>query len=159
RPHIDPERVPSIERALKTAAVIGGALAVLAMFFGTLRCYFTFFTTVPIGGVWVGTLALVVVLSGVGGFGSALGGTSLGSNGHRQITREEGEFLNWREVKARIDAMPGVVASTPYAVSEVVVAANNTPPNVIIKGIDPATIGQVTELVSDLEDRDAMKRL
>ena len=55
--------------------------------------------------------------------------------------------------------MPGVVASTPYAVSEVVVAANQNGMNVIIKGIDPDTVGKVTELVKDLQDKDAMKRL
>src|SRR5262249_35112927 len=68
-------------------------------------------------------------------------------------------FVDWRAVKARIDAMPGVVASTPYAVSEVVIVGSGTGMNVIIKGIDPATVGKVTDLVSDLEDRDAIKRL
>src|SRR6185436_6078028 len=65
----------------------------------------------------------------------------------------------WREVKAKLDQMPGVVASTPFAVSEVVIAANNTGQNVIIKGIDPKTVGKVTDLVSDLDDREAMNRL
>jgi lipoprotein-releasing system permease protein len=140
--------------------VLAGAVSAgIAMFFGTLRAYFTFFTTVPIGGVWIGTAALVIVLSVMGGFESDLREKILGSNAHLQITREDGDFVDWRGVKARIDAMPGVVASTPYAVSEVVVAANNTGANVIIKGIDPATVGKVTDLVSDLEDRDAMKRL
>ena len=31
----------------------------------------------------------------------------LGSNAHIQITREDGDFTEWREVKARIDEMPG----------------------------------------------------
>ncbi|HEU4728939.1 MAG TPA: ABC transporter permease, partial [Kofleriaceae bacterium] len=98
-------------------------------------------------------------LSVMSGFESDLREKILGSNAHLQITREDGDFLEWRDVKARIDQMPGVVASTPYAVSEVVVAANNTGMNVIIKGIDPKTVGKVTDLVSDLDDRDAMKRL
>jgi lipoprotein-releasing system permease protein len=55
--------------------------------------------------------------------------------------------------------VPGIVASTPYATSEVVIAANNNGMNVIIKGIDPATVGKVTKLVDSLEDKDAMKRL
>ena len=38
------------------------------MFFGVLRAYFTFFTTVPIGGVWIGTSALVMVLAVMSGF-------------------------------------------------------------------------------------------
>ncbi|MBA3538265.1 MAG: ABC transporter permease, partial [Deltaproteobacteria bacterium] len=117
------------------------------------------FTTVPIGGVWIGTAALVLVLSVMSGFESDLREKILGSNAHIQITREEGEFEGWQAIKSQIDKIPGVVASTPFAVSEVVIAANNNGMNVIIKGIDPATVGKVTDLVADLDDPGAMKRL
>ncbi len=157
--HFDLDRMLALEQGLKIAAAIGAGWTGLWMFFGLLRMRFTFFTTVPIGGVWIGTAALVIVLSVMGGFESDLREKILGSNAHIQITREDGDFVDWRAVKARIDAIPGVVASTPYAVSEVVIAANSTGQNVIIKGIDPATVGKVTELVSDLEDPGAMKRL
>ncbi|HEX2688012.1 MAG TPA: FtsX-like permease family protein [Kofleriaceae bacterium] len=156
---LEPEQVIAVKAVVSIAASVGGGLVGLAMFFGCIRAYFTFFTTVPIGGVWIGTAALVMVLAVMSGFESDLREKILGSNAHLQITREDGEFTEWREVKARIDNMPGVVASTPFAVSEVVVAANNTGMNVIIKGIDPKTVGKVTDLVSDLEDREAMKRL
>jgi lipoprotein-releasing system permease protein len=152
-------------RVLGFVKIGGGALAGLALFFGCLRAFFTFFTTVPIGGVWIGTAALVCVLSVMSGFETDLREKILGSNAHIQITREDGEFLDWREVKAKIDRIPGVVASTPYAVSEVVIAANNNGMNVIIKGIDPATVGAVTDLISDLQDMngqpdpEAMQRL
>src|SRR5262249_45456067 len=138
----------------------GFFLAGLATFFGFLRAFFTFFTTVPIGGVWIGTMALVMVLAVMSGFETDLRDKILGSNAHIQITREDGkDFTEWRDVKAKIDKIPGVVASTPYAVSEVVIAANNNGMNVIIKGIDPDTVGAVTDLVSDLDDREAMSRL
>ena len=157
--HLDADQQTSLRQGLRIATGASAGFAGLAMFFAALRARFTFFTTVPIVGVWIGTSALVIVLSVMGGFESDLRQKILGSNAHLQITREDGDFTNWREIKARIDAMPGVVASTPFAVSEVVVAANNTGMNVIIKGIDPKTVGKVTDLVSDLEDRDAMKRL
>jgi lipoprotein-releasing system permease protein len=157
--HLDPAQVEALRPGLAITAIISGAVAVIAMLFGCLRGYFTFFTTVPIGGVWIGTAALVIVLSVMGGFESDLRQKILGSNAHLQITREDGDFVEWRDVKAQIDQMPGVVASTPFAVSEVVVAANNTGMNVIIKGIDPKTVGKVTDLVSDLEDHESMKRL
>lgn len=158
--HLDGMQVDSIKPTIKIVAIFGGVVTGLAMLFGSLRAYFTFFTTVPIGGTWIGTAALVVVLSVMGGFESDLREKILGSNAHIQISREEGDFTEWHEVKARIDKMPGVVASTPYAVSEVVIAANNTGQNVIIKGIDPATVGKVTDLVNDLEgDHEGMKRL
>ena len=143
-----------------TGIKIGGfVLLFFALVIGSLRYIFSFFTTVPLVGVWIGTGALVCVLSVMSGFESDLREKILGSNAHIQVTREEGDFTEWREVKAKIDKIPGVVASTPYATSEVVLAANNNGMNVIIKGIDPKSVGKVTELVKDLEDPDAMKRL
>ncbi|MBA3542068.1 MAG: hypothetical protein H0T79_20800, partial [Deltaproteobacteria bacterium] len=50
-------------QSLGIGALAGWGVAGLAMFFGSLRAFFTFFTTVPIGGVWIGTAALVLVLS------------------------------------------------------------------------------------------------
>ncbi|HEX3478294.1 MAG TPA: ABC transporter permease [Kofleriaceae bacterium] len=157
--HLDLDRMATVAQWLKGVSGFGAGVAGLSVFFGLLRTRFTFFTTVPIGGVWIGTAALVIVLSVMGGFESDLREKILGSNAHIQIAREDGDFVDWRAVKAQIDAMPGVVASTPYAVSEVVIAASGSGMPVIIKGIDPATVGKVTDLVSDLEDRDAMKRL
>lgn len=145
--------------AVFVVLVAGPVLAGLAILFGCLRAFFTFFTTVPIGGVWIGTAALVCVLAVMSGFESDLRDKILGSNAHIQVTREEGEFIEWRDVKSRIDRIPGVVASTPYAVSEVVIAANSNGMNVIIKGIDPKSVGAVTDLVNDLEDKDAMQNL
>src|SRR6185503_8215481 len=90
---------------------------VLLMFVGIvalLRYMFTFFTTVPLVGVWIGTGALVCVLSVMSGFESDLRTKILGSNAHIQVTREDGDFTEWREVKSKIDHTPGVVASTPY---------------------------------------------
>jgi lipoprotein-releasing system permease protein len=139
-----------------------GVVAGLALFFGSLRAIYTFFTTVPLGGVWIGTSALVCVLSVMSGFETDLREKILGSNAHIQITREEGDFTEWREAKAKVDKIPGVVASTPYAVSEVVIAANNNGMPVLIKGIDPATVGKVTDLIADIEGEDkqeVMKRL
>jgi lipoprotein-releasing system permease protein len=120
---------------------------------------FTFFTTVPLVGVWIGTGALVCVLSVMSGFESDLREKFLGANAHIQVTKVDGDFTEWREVMAKIKKVPGIVASTPYATSEVVVAANQNGMSTIIKGIDPDSVGKVTELVKDLRDKDALKRL
>lgn len=157
--HLGEEQRRAVLAAIGIVGIAGGVLLGLATFFGGLRAFFTFFTTVPIGGVWIGTAALVCVLAVMSGFESDLREKILGSNAHIQITREDGEFVDWRAAKAKIDAIPGVVASTPYAVSEVVIAAHNNGMNVIIKGIDPATVGGVTDLISDLEDKQAIERL
>ncbi len=146
-------------QVLNIVMIAAVAIAALATFFGLLRSVFTFFTVIPIVGVWVGTSALVMVLAVMSGFETDLRDKILGSNAHIQVTREAGEFTDWEGVKRKLDAIPGVVASTPYAVSEVVIAANNNGMNVIIKGIDPTTVGQVTNLIANLEDPDAVRRL
>jgi lipoprotein-releasing system permease protein len=157
---LNPEVQVKVVFGLGIAGLVGWGFTGLATFFGAIRAFFTFFTTVPIGGVWIGTSALVCVLSVMSGFESDLREKILGSNAHIQITRDDGsDFTDWREIKARIDHVPGVVASTPYATSEVVIAAHNNGMNVIIKGIDTATVAKVTDLVSDLEDKEAIKRL
>ena len=147
----DPDSTRTILQITNITALAGLGLAGIAAFFGALRSYFTFFTTVPIGGVWIGTAALVCVLSVMSGFETDLRTKILGSNAHIQVTKEDGDFTEWHKVKQQLDAIPGVVASTPFAVSEVVIAANNNGMNVIIKGIDPATVGNVTDLVSNIE--------
>src|SRR4051812_5380260 len=120
------EGVPPIQKITVIALSVGGAvLAGLALFFGCLRAFFTFFTTVPIGGVWIGTAALVCVLAVMSGFENDLRQKILGSNAHIQIARAEGEMTEWREVYDRITKLDGVVAATPYAMSEVVIASNN----------------------------------
>ncbi|MEZ4359312.1 MAG: ABC transporter permease [Kofleriaceae bacterium] len=157
--HLKLEAIVSAAYFVALGGYVGFALAGLALFFGTLRWFFTFFTVVPVGGVWIGTGALVCVLSVMSGFESDLRHKILGSNAHVQITREDGDFVEWRDVKGAVDKIKGVKGSTPFATSEVVIAANNNGMNVIIKGIDVDTIGSVTELVQNLENRDALQKM
>ncbi len=151
---------------LNIAALVCSAVGGYALIFGVLRYFFTFFTTVPLGGVMIGTQALVIVLSVMSGFENDLQSKILGSNAHIQVTKvepDEGDpvpFTEWKDVKKEIDAVPGVVASMPFVTSEAVIAANSNYATVIIKGIDPDAVGKVTNLVKDVEDHDkAMKRL
>lgn len=135
------------------------AVAGLCVYIFAIRIFFTFYSTVSITGVSVGCAALVLVLSIMNGFESDLRQKILGSNAHVQISKEDGEFTEWEEVRARIDRVPGVVASTPFATSEVVVAANSNYYNVVIKGIDVESAVKVTALRKNLEDPEGLTRL
>lgn len=137
-----------------TAAFVGLCLYIFA-----IRIFFTFYSTVSIVGVSVGSAALVAVLSIMNGFESDLRTKILGSNAHVQISKEEGEFTEWEEIRARVDRVPGVVASTPFATSEVVVAANSNYYNVVVKGIDVPSAVRVTELRKNLKEPEALARL
>ena len=149
-----PDFFKGIARIVTGIKIFAYVLLFFTIVIAGLRYVFSFFTTVPLVGVWIGTGALICVLSVMSGFETDLRQKILGSNAHIQITREDGEFTEWRKVKAQIDKVPGVVASSPYAISEVVIAASGNGMNVIIKGIDTETVGKVTDLVNDIQDED-----
>jgi len=129
-------------------AIILGSIGVsLAM----IRYYFSFFTTVSIGGVTVGTMALLMVLSVMSGFENDLREKILGSNAHILITKPDGDFAEYREIGAKVATVKGVEAYSPYLLSEVVIAARQNYANVIIKGIDPMRVGKVTQLADDID--------
>ena len=144
---------------LLQASLICSFIAGLAFYVLLIRIFFTFYSTVSIVGVTIGCAALVIVLSVMNGFESDLRTKILGSNAHIQVTKEEGDFVDWEGVRARIDGVKGVVASTPYATSEVVIAANSNYSNVIVKGIDVQSAVRVTSLRKNLEDPEALERL
>ncbi len=128
-------------------------LAVFVFYVFLVRMLFTFYSTVSIVGLSIGGAALVVVLSVMNGFESDLRAKILGSNAHVQIAKEDGEFTEGEEVRARLSRIPGVVASTAFATSEVVVAANSNYFNVVVKGIDVASAVEVTELEKNIKDQ------
>ncbi|MBZ0238108.1 MAG: ABC transporter permease, partial [Deltaproteobacteria bacterium] len=140
-------------------------VAVFWLYVAAVRAVFTFYSTVSIIGVSIGAAALVLVLSIMNGFESDLRSKILGSNAHIQISKEDGEFTEWRELRERVDKVPGVVASTPFATSEVVIAANSNYFNVVVKGIDVPSAIEVTNLEKALadpegnEDGHALERL
>jgi lipoprotein-releasing system permease protein len=145
--------------ALNYVALGAAIVAALMPYVFLVRMFFTFYTTVSVVGVSVGGAALVTVLSVMNGFEGHLRHKILGSNAHVQIAKEEGEFTEWEDVAERISHVDGVVASTPFATSEVVIAANNNYHNVVIKGIDVASAVGVTDLQRNLVDKDGLDKL
>ena len=139
---------------------IGVALLALSLHLLALRYFFTFFTTVSIGGVMIGSMALVITLSVMSGFETDLRQKILGSNAHVLVSREdENPFTEYRGVMQKVERTRGVVALTPYLSSEVVIAGASNYFNVVIKGIDPRKIARVTNLGDDLEDADSLDRM
>jgi lipoprotein-releasing system permease protein len=152
-----------VERALQGHLYVLGPLALLVPLL-VFRYFFSFFTTVSMTGVFIGSMALVVVLSIMSGFEHDLRDKILGSNAHIRVTRQDGMIEEWQELMVRLRRVPGVVAVTPYATSEVVLATSSSHQPVLIKGIDPETIAEASRLVDDIigtpeEDQAAMRRL
>ena len=141
-------------------AALGGVLLLLSLLLLGIRYMFTFFTTVSIGGVAIGTMALVITLSVMSGFESDLREKILGSNAHILISREDEQpFAEYKDVMKAVARAPGTIGMSPYLETEVVVAGSSNYFNVVVRGIDPRTIAGVTDLRDDLEDRESLERM
>jgi lipoprotein-releasing system permease protein len=109
-------------------------------------------TLISIVGVMVGVCALVVVLSVMSGFEEDLKGKILGTNSHAIVLKYGGDIEDYPRVASEARTVPGVLAATPFIYSEVMLTAEATGSGVIMKGIDPSSVGTVTDLVTSVRE-------
>jgi lipoprotein-releasing system permease protein len=87
------------------------------------------------------------------GFEADLKHKILGHNAHGMVMKYgQNEFTDWRETRERVRGVPGVVGATPFLYNEVMISAGQNLTGSVLKGIDPATIGTVTELPASIEE-------
>jgi lipoprotein-releasing system permease protein len=146
-------RPPVWVEYLRTGGAIAAGLGGLITYLGVLFASFTVFTAISIFGVFLGTAAPIVVLSVMSGFEADLKGKIRGSKADVVITRKDDRaFTEWRAVRETIAAVPGVLASTPYLESELMLNAAGSPAAVIMRGIDPQSAPGVLDLGKTLRE-------
>lgn len=112
-------------------------------------------TLISIGGVAMGVWALTVVLSVMSGFEADLKKKILGHTAHGMVLVSPGdEFGDWREAREKVLKVPGVTGATPFLYNEVMLSTGTNLTGAILKGVDAATIGTVTDLPSSLQEGD-----
>ncbi len=101
-------------------------------------------------GVGLGSFALCMTISVMGGFGNDLKRKILGNNAHVIVDRERGGFNDWRPLLAQIAAIPEVTSATPLVQGEVMVTSQTNLSGVILRGINPTALSQTLNLRRDL---------
>jgi lipoprotein-releasing system permease protein len=110
-------------------------------------------TLISIGGVAIGVWALTVVLSVMSGFEGDLKAKILGTRAHGVVLKYgDNDFTEWRSVRDRVLAVPGVAAATPFLYMEVMLSADRQLAGSVLEGIDPATAGTVLALARNVEE-------
>lgn len=107
-------------------------------------------TALSMGGVAVGVWSLIVVLSVMAGFEVDLRKKILGTNAHTVVLSHTGRIDGWRDVLALVQGTEGVTGATPFLYSETLIRSAGQQTGAVIKGIDPPTVGQVTDVVRNL---------
>jgi lipoprotein-releasing system permease protein len=103
-------------------------------------------TALSVGGVGVGVMALIIVLSVMSGFELDLQKKILGTHAHAVVTKYAGDLPEYPRLMEQIAKVRGVIGQSPFIVNQVMIASEGNVDGVVIKGIDPATVGQVTDL-------------
>lgn len=123
-------------------------------------------TLISVAGVAVGVMALIVVLSVMGGFEGDLRKKILGTKSHIAVTAVGGYINDYRAVSKAVKGVDGVVGATPFVEGEVMINAMQNLQVVVLHGVIPSEIGEVSELaknmkegsIQDLSDPDAVSR-
>jgi lipoprotein-releasing system permease protein len=103
-------------------------------------------TAISVAGVSVGVWALTVVLSVMSGFEADLKHKILGTNSHGLLMKYSTEFPEWKGVLPKVAAVEGVAGVSPFILNEVILSHDQTVTGAELKGIDPETVGSVSEL-------------
>lgn len=107
-------------------------------------------TGLTIAGVTVGVWTLVVVLSVMSGFEHDLQEKILGSNSHVIVRSYWNAIEDWPAVKETVDAVDGVVGSTPFLYTEFMLRSKKSVTGAIFKGVDAETVGSVTDVLDNV---------
>jgi lipoprotein-releasing system permease protein len=110
----------------------------------------TIFTSINITGLFLSSAAMVIVLSIMSGFENDLKRKILGNNAHIVVTRPDQPFTDYAKLRDQFAHLEGVIGATPYVTNEVMISSQSNLSGVVVKGIDPATVGQVTDLVKNM---------
>ena len=106
---------------------------------------------ITVVGVAVGVAALIVVISVLTGFQDFMQTKHLEAFSHLLVTSYRPSILEYEELMDKISAYPGVEAVTPFVYGEVMLASESGVGGSILRGIDPATAGEVTSTARNLK--------
>jgi lipoprotein-releasing system permease protein len=106
--------------------------------------------TLSILAVAVSSCMLISVLSVMGGFRADLKKKILGSHAHIVIDRAFQELDDWEPILQQTRETEGVVGATPFLQVEVMVSSLSNRAGAILRGIDPRTVSDVTDLALNL---------
>jgi lipoprotein-releasing system permease protein len=110
-------------------------------------------TLISIGGVAIGVWALTVVLSVMSGFEGDLKGKILGTRAHGMVLKYgQNDFQEWRQIRSLVLGVPGITGATPFLYNEVMLSAEKNLTGTLLEGVDPATVGTVTDLPRAIQE-------
>ncbi len=109
-------------------------------------------TIISIIGVTAGVASLIIALAINNGFRQDLQQRLLGSMAHISLMRIQNDGIrNWRDLMARMEKQPHVVAASPTVYEEVLISRGSRSGGALLKGIDPRYEARVSDLLKAVQ--------
>jgi lipoprotein-releasing system permease protein len=110
------------------------------------KSFLSTITIIAIVGVFLGVMALTSVVAVTGGFQDAFRERVLGVNSHLLVIKYGIDFRDYRQMQKKIDHVDGVQATSPFILHEMIGTHGKNSGGVLVKGIEPSTLSQVSNL-------------
>jgi lipoprotein-releasing system permease protein len=118
-------------------------------------------TLISSGGVALGVMALIVVLSVMSGFERDLRNKILGTTAHVVLLEFGGEGVTQAEVLLpQVARLPHVTGAAPFTLHQVMLSSRHGVRGAVLRGIDPLREREVTDLARNMKQGslDALRR-
>lgn len=109
-------------------------------------------TAISVGGVAVGVMALLVVLSVMSGFHEDLQRKILGVNPHIVVLSYKGGVTDYKDIMKKVNEEKDIASSSPFVLGQVMVSSGKRAHGVYLRGIDPALEIKTTEISRYIKD-------
>ena len=103
-------------------------------------------TLISTGGVAVGVMALLVVLSVMSGFHQDLQRKILGVNAHVVVLDYRGAMQDYEGVMEKLKGDKDIISSAPFIMGQVLVSSGKRSHGVFLRGIDPRMEQKTTDI-------------
>jgi lipoprotein-releasing system permease protein len=108
-------------------------------------------TAICILGIAAGVWLIVVVLSVMNGFEETWRDEILGNRAHFVLENEDGAFADYEAVLERVEAVPGVVAASPFVDADAMIRGRGGEIYTVrVRGVDTDRVAEVTRLGQDM---------
>ena len=97
-------------------------------------------------GVFIGVMALNVVLAVMGGFQEELRDKILGVSSHIVVLSYEGPMSDYAKIREDALEFPGVVGASPFIYGQGMIGSERSVSGSVIRGIDTKSAGTVTNI-------------
>jgi len=112
--------------------------------------FISIITVISTAGVALGVMALIIVLAVMTGFEEDLKEKILGTNAHIVLLKSDGEMSDYKNLMKKLEGFHGVVSTTPFIYSQVMLSTGKNVSGVVLRGIEPSTDVKVTNLYKSI---------